>query len=164
MTAPLAIADGAASGQYAVDFSWNEGASHSNGLVRVGSLPEPDSDNDGLPDWWEELYFEGPTIADPAVDSDDDGMTNLQEYVARTNPRERTSVLQLTAAAFEVGGFKVFFPTVSGVVYRLLRSDDLSSWAPVGPDIPGTGATGEATDPDAPRPDEARCYRILVVR
>ena len=80
MTAPLAIADGAASGQYAVDFSWNEGASHSNGLVRVGSLPEPDSDNDGLPDWWEELYFEGPTIADPAVDSDDDGMTNLQEY------------------------------------------------------------------------------------
>ena len=93
-----------------------------------------------------------------------DGMTNLQEYLARTNPRSITSVLKVTAAAFEVGGFKVFFPTASGVVYRLLRSDDLNSWSAVGPDIPGTGATGQATDPDAPRPDELRCYRILVVR
>ena len=93
-----------------------------------------------------------------------DGMTNLQEYLARTNPRGRTSVLRVTAVAFESGGFKVFFPTASGVVYRLMRSYDLRSWAPVGPDISGTGATREAIDPDAPRPEEACCYRILVVR
>ena len=71
--------------------------------------------------------------------------------------------MKVTAAAFEVGGFKVFFPTVSGVVYRLLRSESLNSWVPVGPDIPGTGATGEATDPSPMNPD-ARYYRILVVR
>ena len=40
---------------------------------------------------------------------------------------------------------------------------DFKSWSPVGSDIPGTGATGEATDPSPMNP-EARYYRILVVR
>ncbi len=39
-----------------------------------------DSDNDGLPDWWEEKYFGDKTIANPDDDPDKDGLTNLEEY------------------------------------------------------------------------------------
>ena len=45
-----------------------------------------DSDNDGIPDWWESLYGLNPGIADAHFDSDSDGRTNLEEYNAGTNP------------------------------------------------------------------------------
>ena len=48
---------------------------------------EPDSDGDGLPDWYERLYGLKCMIADAQLDSDGDGRTNLQEYNAGTNPR-----------------------------------------------------------------------------
>jgi hypothetical protein len=50
MTAPLAIADGTASGQYAVDLAWSQSIALSNGVVHVVSLTQ-DSDADCLPDW-----------------------------------------------------------------------------------------------------------------
>lgn len=46
----------------------------------------PDTDKDGLPDWWERLYGLNPTVADAHLDSDGDGRTNLEEYNAGTNP------------------------------------------------------------------------------
>ncbi|WP_232289567.1 FG-GAP repeat protein [Verrucomicrobium spinosum] len=42
-----------------------------------------DEDDDGLPDWWEALH--GGDL-DPTLDDDSDGLTNLQEYAAGTNP------------------------------------------------------------------------------
>ena len=47
---------------------------------------EPDSDDDGLPDWYERLYGLKCTVADAHLDPDGDGRTNLQEYNAGTNP------------------------------------------------------------------------------
>lgn len=64
---------------------------------------------------------------------------------------------------FETGGFKVSFPTVLGVTYRVLRSDALISWVAVGPDIPGTGAVAEVLDAEASNVS-TRYYRVLVVR
>jgi len=51
-------------------------------------LPGQDSDNDGLPDAWELLYTNPPSPTDlnPGDDLDLDGLTNLEEYQARTNP------------------------------------------------------------------------------
>ena len=46
----------------------------------------PDTDKDGLPDWWEELYGLNPNVADAHLDSDGDGRTNREEYNAGTNP------------------------------------------------------------------------------
>lgn len=162
MTTPLAIADRAASGQYAVDLAWRQSISHSNGVVRIVSLTE-DANGDGLPDWWEEQYFEGPTAANAALDSDGDGMTNGQEFIAGTHPLDGASVLSVTSVAAEPAGFKLRFPTVAGVMYRVLRSEDLSSWAAVGADIAGTGETVEVVDPEMAGTG-ARYYRVLVVR
>ena len=44
-------------------------------------------DADDLPDWFEETYFGDETSGDSAADTDGDGLTNLQEYIAGTNPK-----------------------------------------------------------------------------
>lgn len=48
-----------------------------------------DTDNDGMPDSWEESYGLDPRNPDDAdLDLDGDGLSNLKEYKAGTNPRE----------------------------------------------------------------------------
>ena len=55
------------------------------------AAPEPsdeeqeDSDNDGLPDYWERQYF-GDLSQGPNDDPDDDKLNNLYEYWSHTNP------------------------------------------------------------------------------
>lgn len=46
----------------------------------------PDADSDAMPDDWERANF-GTADADPSSDADGDGLTNLQEYHAQTDPR-----------------------------------------------------------------------------
>ncbi len=50
-----------------------------------------DSDKDGLPDWWEEKYFQDATAAVPSEDTDADGFTNIQEYTDGTDPNDPES-------------------------------------------------------------------------
>ena len=48
-----------------------------------------DTDEDGMPDWWENKYSLNPEDnSDAAVDLDGDGRTNLHEYLNNTNPTE----------------------------------------------------------------------------
>lgn len=54
-------------------------------LLEIGT-PYSDQDHDGMPDTWEELYGFNPTNADNNMDSDNDGYTNLEEYLNGTNP------------------------------------------------------------------------------
>ena len=49
----------------------------------------PDEDSDGLPLWWENTYNLDPTNpADASQDLDNDGRTNIQEYLDKTNPSD----------------------------------------------------------------------------
>lgn len=64
----------------------------------------PDSDKDGMPDWFETLYGLNPNQDDALLDPDGDGRTNLQEYNAGTNPilaDDWTRSIAETAEAFE---------------------------------------------------------------
>lgn len=51
-------------------------------------LVGPDSDGDGLPDYWESLYSSpsSPTSLAPGDDLDSDGLSNLVEFQKHTNP------------------------------------------------------------------------------
>ena len=54
-----------------------------------------DTDNDGMPDWWEEKYgFDPYDPSDANQDEDDDGYNNVEEFKNGTDPLERFSFLQ----------------------------------------------------------------------
>ena len=48
--------------------------------------PCPDTDNDGMPDDWEQKYFASITAAVANDDTDSDGYTNVEEYLNGSNP------------------------------------------------------------------------------
>jgi len=61
------------------------------------SVPMPDSDGSGLPDWWQRRFF-GRLGVDPLADPDADGWNNRREYLAGTDP---TAVNVAPAIAWE---------------------------------------------------------------
>ncbi len=61
-----------------------------------GPASNPDSDNDGMPDDWEALHGLVVGVNDSGGDPDDDGMTNVEEYQAGTDPQNPLSYLLLT--------------------------------------------------------------------
>jgi hypothetical protein len=63
-------------------------------LVDTGGR-SADSDGDGIPDWWEKLYFNDSRIADPLADSDGDGQSNLAEFRSGSSPLDANSVLRI---------------------------------------------------------------------
>ena len=50
-----------------------------------------DSDNDGMPDVWEQRYGLNPNVADENADADADGIRNADEYFLRTSPTAEDS-------------------------------------------------------------------------
>ncbi len=58
-------------------------------LTDTGAYPMgfgADFDNDGMPDWWEVKNLLDPNIDDSGDNPDGDGLTNLEEYNAGTDP------------------------------------------------------------------------------
>jgi hypothetical protein len=83
------------------DFGWSDAqpwqskwrwAATLNGAAAVLAAPADapvqasleDTDADGMPDWWEKLYFDADGLATNDVDGD--GLSNLSEYFASLNP------------------------------------------------------------------------------
>ena len=95
-------------------------------------------------------------------DPDSDGLSTRQEWVAGTDPTNSTSALRFCGPTNEVPpGASITWPSVSGRLYTVLRSLDLSSepFVPVAEHLPGTGGIMIYTDPAEP-PQAA--YRIEV--
>lgn len=70
-------------------------------------IPTPDTDGDGLPDWWEQLYGLDPANgADALADRDGDGWNNLKEFQLSTDPQtaNRAPVLQNSLLVVTAGG------------------------------------------------------------
>ena len=54
----------------------------------IGNNADTDDDNDGMPDAWEEQYGLNPFVDDSSDDLDGDGISNIDEYIAGTDPTE----------------------------------------------------------------------------
>jgi hypothetical protein len=101
-----------------------------SGLIQVlftGNIdPDLDADANGLPDTWEEQYFSAQAV-DPLADSDGDGTSNLMEYLAGTNPTDRSSKFQPTGTLTGLT-YNMPIQTVQGRTYKVWVTKDLSSW------------------------------------
>jgi hypothetical protein len=92
-----------------------------------------DLNGDGLPDDWQAMYW-GPDPANwPSSkdDSDGDGVSNLKEFQAGTNPLDRNSVLR-TRFTLTPQGRRLYWTTQPGLVYQVQLSTDLTVWNNLG--------------------------------
>jgi hypothetical protein len=85
-----------------------------------------DGDNDRIGDSWETAYGFNPAASgDAALDADGDGVSNLNEFIAGTNPTNALSYLRVDLS-FEPGAH-VEFLSISNHSYTVQFRDDLGS-------------------------------------
>jgi hypothetical protein len=92
-----------------------------------------DANFDGLPDDWQEARWGGDSIPwpSPHVDSDGDGATNLDEFLADTDPLDPDSVLRARMVQNEAG-VRLIWNAVPGALYQVQSSSSVWSWSNVG--------------------------------
>jgi hypothetical protein len=75
-----------------------------------------------MPDAWEFEHGFVPNLNDAAVDTDGDGQSNLQEYLAGTDPRSASS--RLTARVdWIANGVRLSFTAAAGRAYSIHQGD-----------------------------------------
>ena len=142
-----------------------------NDLNRVPDVFENlvDSDGDGIPDWWMIQYFGHPTgmasdASRPQDDFDHDGMSNLQEYIAGTDPTKAGSIFKIQMSfVVATNGVVLSWPATSASSYLVQFKNNLAdvSWqnASGNPSV----ISGQAVF-GVPADQLARFYRIIATR
>lgn len=91
---------------------------------------DTDADADGLPDDWERFWLGG-LAGQAADDPDEDGLSNRDEWIAGTDPRNAASVLRIVQHGLGAGPAWIRFPMAPSRSYRVERSTDLTTWREV---------------------------------
>lgn len=101
------------------------------GLVQVlfsaTATLNPDVDGNGLPDDWENQYFPTQASVDPLADADGDGCSNLMEYLAGTNPTDRSSRFN-PQGSLTGNTYTLPIQTAVGRNYKVYATRDLATW------------------------------------
>jgi hypothetical protein len=115
---------------YGANIGWI-GLNNAQAFVQTDSLaPGPNADADGLPDDWELKYASDlGTIGGGTNDSDGDGMLDVDEYAADTDPLDPGEFLAITAIANDGGTNAVltWSITKNTRLYSLDTADALSN-------------------------------------
>ena len=157
-TVQVALAPGTGFGRYPL-FTYGGALSGSAALtgIPVGTIAHlstttagqvvlviDDSDEDGLPDSWEQTNFGGLTQTADG-DKDSDGTSNLAEYRLGLNPSSGASAFKSTVSD---SGRTITWPSANGIVFTVKRSLTLEgTWQTLGTVTGGVGNTASFTDP-----------------
>jgi mannan endo-1,4-beta-mannosidase len=138
------------------------------------AVVDDDRDGDSLADEWEYTYFpkrvqwwpdsEEDMLTNmwPAGDWDGDGFDNRGEYYAGTDPTNISSFLGITNAAHTGSIFRITWPSVTGITYRVERSTNLTSGFSIQTTNAATPPSNVYTDQVAPSASGSFMYRIGV--
>ncbi|HXJ61764.1 MAG TPA: immunoglobulin domain-containing protein, partial [Verrucomicrobiae bacterium] len=123
-----------------------------------------DSDGDGLPDDWETFYGLRPEDPnDAARDDDHDGMSNLSEYRAGTDPNNPLSFLTLSLSTVPGQNATVNFGAISNRTYTIEYADQPgATWRKLA-DVPALTNNRIESIPD-PSWKPSRFYRSVTPR
>jgi hypothetical protein len=129
--------------------------------------PGPDSDDDGIADPFEYEATDGClTVLTATGDHDNDGQTDVSEYLAGTNPTSSASLFHVTSFTGENGTFTLTWTSPSARLYRICRSDALfpDAWVTLVEDVPPAGESTDRTfeDTAAQRFFRVEAYLPLV--
>ena len=121
-----------------------------------------DVNGNGMSDVWEWVFGNG--NLDPAADADGDGMSNLRESIAGTNPFDSNSVPKISFAVRSGTNFSVTMPSALGKQYQLqsvpgLDSGSLSNWTIEATLVARTGLVATLS---APASLSAKFFRISI--
>jgi hypothetical protein len=127
-------------------------------------LPFSDLDRDGLDDAWEIGAF-GNLSQDGQGDSDRDGTSERNEYLAGTDPANPLSVLRLRPqGVWSEGRMTIFWNAVPGRTYRVQFAERLGGtpWQDLAGDVSTNDDLAFKVDAASERIQE-RYYRVIVI-
>ena len=122
-----------------------------------------DSDNDGLPDTWEQENGTFVFIPDATDDPDHDGLTNWEEYLAGTQPTNAASGLLFQQITAQNDNVLLQFLASSNRTYSLLFKPALESplWSKL-MDVPAQPTNRMVTLTNNLPGDAQRFYRLVT--
>jgi glycosidase len=138
-------------------------------VLKIGDL---DTDGDGIPDWWMLGYFNHPTgqSNDNSLagdDADGSGFSNLQDYLAGTDPLNPSTAFRITNITITNNtDVQVTWTTEPNKTNQLQSSGAPgadSTWNNVGSITLGTGSPAIQTDYGAATNNPLLFYRVWLV-
>jgi len=115
-----------------------------------------DGDADEMSDGWEMEHFGSTEAGLPGLDSDSDGASNLNEFIAGTQPTNGASLFRIE----QVNSTGLSWTAIPGRFYAVERTSDLSMpFTPI-----ASGLTVGSYSFGAPANGAENYYRIRVIR
>ena len=136
-------ADGLGAGLQRIVLSSDGSQPNNWSSYRPGVATEGDLDEDGMADAWETMFgFDPSDASDAFLDADGDGLFNLGEFLAKTDPRDAGSTLSIDTFHLSSDGTRATFgfQAQPGVTYAIESTTfiQLGNWSEIARTIPTT--------------------------